>query len=136
MSAQRLYAVSVSAGEPASLHDFERDGPLRIIAARSDRPLRETDLNPGETCYVTGESEETIARDPAGGRAGRDPVTVLALIGTCVSLTLINPYSHESNVMVMQPGGYSTAQFARLGAPILAACLATACGVAYLPLSS
>ena len=32
MSAQRLYAVSVSAGEPASLHDLERDGSLRVIA--------------------------------------------------------------------------------------------------------
>jgi di/tricarboxylate transporter len=53
---------------------------------------------------------------------GVHPVTVLALIGTCVSFTLINPYSHASNVMVMRPGGYPTAEFARFGAPILAAC--------------
>ncbi len=66
---------------------------------------------------------------------GVDPVTVLALIGTCVSFTLINPYSHQSNVMVMQPGGYTGAQFARFGAWILAACLVTVCGVAYLLLS-
>jgi hypothetical protein len=65
MSAQRLYAVSVSAGEPASLHDFERDGSLRIIAARSDRSLHESELNPGETCYVTAESEQAVARNPA-----------------------------------------------------------------------
>jgi di/tricarboxylate transporter len=272
MSAERLYAVSVSAGEPASLHDFERDGSLRIIAARSDRPLHETDLNPGETCYVAGESEEAVARNPvvalwqtATSRApqpsktlvalgvllgvivsasfglvdaeiaasagavlmvltgvitprsavralepkvlgllagsiglgaivvesgladviadaisdlssgtlglvvvlavattvmtnlvtnaatasivtpvalrlasdlGVDPVSVLALIGTCVSFTLINPFSHQSNVMVMQPGGYTGGQFARFGAPILAACLVTACGVAYLVLRS
>jgi di/tricarboxylate transporter len=63
---------------------------------------------------------------------GVDPVTVLALIGTCVSLTLINPYSPQSNVMVMQPGGYTGAQFARFGVWILAACLVTVCGVAYL----
>jgi di/tricarboxylate transporter len=63
---------------------------------------------------------------------GVDPVTVLALIGTCVSFTLINPFSHQSNVMVMQPGGYTGAQFARFGAPILAGCLVTVCGVAYL----
>ena len=272
MSAQRLYAVSVSPGEPASLHDFERDGSLRIIAARSDRPLHETDLNPGDTCYVAGESEEAVARNPAvalwqtatsrapqpaktlvalgvllcvivagsfglvpaevaasGGAVlmvltgvitprsaaraldpkvlgllagsiglgaivvesglagvmadaisdissgtlgfvvvlavattvmtnlvtnaataaivtpvalriatdmGVDPVTVLALIGTCVSFTLINPYSHQSNVMVMQPGGYTGAQFARFGSWILATCLVTVCGVAYLLLSS
>lgn len=271
-SAQRLYAVSVSAGEPASLHDFERDGSLRIIAARSDRSLHETDLNPGETCYVAGESEEAVARNPAvalwqtatsrapqpsktfvalgvllgviisasfglvpaevaasagavlmvltgiitprsAARAleprvlgllagsiglgaivvesglahviadaisdlssgtlglvivlafattvmtnlitnaatasivtpvalriaadmGVDPVTVLALIGTCVSFTFINPYSHQSNVMVMRPGGYTGGQFARFGAFLLGACLVTVCGVAYLLLSS
>ena len=59
-------------------------------------------------------------------------MTVLALVGTCVSFTLINPYSHESNVMVMRPGGYTGAQFDRFGAPILAVCLLTVCGVAYL----
>jgi hypothetical protein len=36
----------------------------------------------------------------------------------------------------MQPGGYAGAQFARVGAPILAACLVTVCAVAYLLLSS
>jgi di/tricarboxylate transporter len=271
-SAQRLYAISVSAGEPASLYDLERDGSLRVIAARSDHLLHETDVTPGETCYVAAESEEAVARNPAvalwrtatsrapqpsktflalgvllgvivaasfglvplevaasaGGvlmvltgvitprsaaRAleprvlgllagsiglgaivfesglanviadaisdlstgtlplvivlalattfmtnlvtnaatativtpvalrlaadkGVDPLTVLALVGTCVSFTLINPYSHASNVMVMEPGGYKTAQFARFGAPILAACLVTVCAVAYLLLSS
>jgi di/tricarboxylate transporter len=272
MSAQRLYAVSVSAGEPASLHDFERDGSLRIIAARSDRSLHESELNPGETCYVTAESEQAVARNPAvalwqtatsrapqpsktlvalgvllcvivaasfglvpaevaasGGAVlmvltgvitprsaaralepkvlgllagsiglgaivvesgladviadaisdlangtlglvivlalattvmtnlvtnaataaivtpvalriakdmGVDPVLVLALVGTCVSFTLINPYSHQSNVMVMQPGGYTGAQFARFGAPILAACVVAVCGVTYLLLTA
>jgi len=67
---------------------------------------------------------------------GVDPVTVLALVGNCVSFTLINPYSHQSNVMVMQPGGYTGAQFARFGAWILPASLVTVCGVAYLLLSS
>ena len=38
--------------------------------------------------------------------------------------------------MVMHPGGYSGAQFARFGAWILPACLVTGCGVAYLLLSS
>jgi hypothetical protein len=38
--------------------------------------------------------------------------------------------------MVMRPGGYTPAQFACFGAPILAACLVTVCGVGYLLLSS
>jgi di/tricarboxylate transporter len=63
---------------------------------------------------------------------GVDPVTVLALVGTCVSFTFINAYGHQSNVMVMQPGGYTGAQFARFGVAILAACLVTVCAVAYL----
>jgi di/tricarboxylate transporter len=61
-----------------------------------------------------------------------DPVTVLALVGTCVSFTLLNPYSHQSNVMVMQPGGYTGGLFARLGAPVLVACLVAVCGVAFV----
>jgi len=36
-----------------------------VIAARSDRPIHETNLNPGETCYVAGEREEAVARNPA-----------------------------------------------------------------------
>jgi di/tricarboxylate transporter len=63
--------------------------------------------------------------------AGIDPQTALALLGTCVSLTLLNPFSHQSNVMVMHPGGYTGAVFARFGVPVLAACLATVCAVAY-----
>lgn len=64
-----------------------------------------------------------------------DPVMLLALIGTCISFTLINPFSHQSNLMVMGPGGYSGATFARFGAPILAACVVTAVAVGYLLLA-
>jgi hypothetical protein len=268
MSAHRLYAVSISVGEHGTLHDFERDGSLRIIAARTANSLHEHALTPGETCFVAAENEEAVARNPAvalwqtatsrapqprktavalgillcviiaasfglapaevaasagavlmvvagvitpraavgalepkvlallAGSIGLgaivvesglvdviadaisdladgplalvvvlalattvmtnlvtnaatasivtpvaitiatemhvDPVTVLALVGTCVSFTLLNPYSHQSNVMVMQPGGYTGGLFARLGAPVLVACLVAVCGVAYL----
>ena len=237
MSAHRLYAVSISVGEHGTLHDFERDGSLRIIAARTANSLHEHALTPGETCFVAAENEEAVARNPAvalwqtatsrapqprktavalgillcviiaasfglapaevAASAGAvlmvvagvitpraavgalepkvlalvvvlalattvmtnlvtnaatasivtpvaitiatemhvDPVTVLALVGTCVSFTLLNPYSHQSNVMVMQPGGYTGGLFARLGAPVLVACLVAVCGVAYRPLA-
>ncbi|RKQ92129.1 citrate transporter [Solirubrobacter pauli] len=267
LSAHKLFAVSVSAGEGATLHDFERDGSLRIIAARTREPLHETRLDPGETCFVSADDRTAVARNPAvalwqdvayrapqpaktgialailatvivaasfglapaelaasggatlmvitgvisprsaanalqpkvlallagsiglgavvvsSGLAGRiadaigglsdgrlgtlivlavvttvltnlvtnaatasiltpvaisvareagiDPTTTLALLGTCVSLTLLNPFSHQSNVMVMRPGGYTGAVFARFGMPVLVACLAAACGVAY-----
>lgn len=267
LSSHRLYAVSVSAGEGATLHDFERDGAVRIIAARTGEPLHETHLSPGETCFVASDHPEAVARNPvvalsrdaasrapqpgktgialailagvivaasfgltpaelaasggailmvltgvisprtaaralqpkvlallagsiglgaivvssgladviaeaiadvAGGHLttlialavtttvmtnlvtnaatasiltpvaitvaadlGVDPVTVLALVGTCVSLTLLNPLSHQSNVMVMRPGNYTGAVFARFGAPILLGCLVTGCAVAF-----
>ncbi|WP_028062237.1 SLC13 family permease [Solirubrobacter soli] len=268
MAAHRLFAVSVGTGEYGSLHDLERDGSLRIIAARSPKPLHESELIPGATCFIAADSADAVERNPAiallhgggsrapqprktgvalavllavivaasfgltpaevaatggavlmvitgvltpgaaaralepkvlgvlagsiglgaivveSGLAGEiadaisslsggpfalvvvlavtttvmtnlvtnaatasivtpvaiavardmhvDPVTILALVGTCVSFTLLNPFSHQSNLMVMQPGGYTGAVFARFGAPVLAVCLITVCGVTYL----
>lgn len=268
LSAHRLYSVSVSAGEGATLHDFERDGSLRIIAARSGEPLHETHLDPGETCFVASDTREAVTRNPvialwqdvasyapqpgrtgialailagvivaasfglapaelaasagailmvvtgvlspaSAARAlqpkvlallagsiglgaivvssgladdlaeliadgtgsklstlivlavattvmtnlvtnaatasiltpvaitvsadvGLDPLTVLALLGTCVSFTLLNPFSHQSNVMVMRPGGYDGATFARFGVPILIGCLITGVAAAFV----
>lgn len=268
MSAHRLFEVSISAGERVALHDFEREGSVRIIAARSKASLHDTELEPGDTCFVSAPSVERVvateevalaqgaasrvpqpgktwpalaillgvvvsasfglvpaevasssgavlmvltgvirprsaarALDPkvlailagsiglgtivvdsgladvladaiadvaGGGRLGLlivlalatavmtnlvtnaatasiltpvgitlakelglDPVTVLALIGTCVSFTFLNPFSHQSNLMVMEPGGYTTKEFTRVGAPLLAMVLVTVCGVAF-----
>ena len=57
---------------------------------------------------------------------GMDPVLLLTLIGTCISFTFINPFSHQSNLMVMKPGGYSTATFVRFGVPLIVVCVVTA----------
>ena len=61
-----------------------------------------------------------------------NPVTILALIGTCISFTFINPFSHQSNLMVMRPGGYSTATFARFGVPLIIVSVLAACATCYL----
>jgi di/tricarboxylate transporter len=50
-------------------------------------------------------------------RLGLNPVTLLALVATCISFTFINPFTHQSNLMVMGPGAYSTRTFAKFGAP-------------------
>ena len=63
---------------------------------------------------------------------GVDPVTLLALIGTCISFTFITPFSHQSNLMVMGPMGYTNAQFVRFGVPVLIATLIAATCVAVL----
>ena len=63
---------------------------------------------------------------------GVNPVIVLALIGTCISFTFINPFSHQSNLMVMGPIDYSTKEFVRFGIPVLLVSLVVACGTAVL----
>jgi di/tricarboxylate transporter len=267
--AQRLYAITVKTGEGGLLRSLEQDGSLTVIAARTDRPLDETAVLPGATCYVTGRSSEAVAEHDAVGlwqratsrapqpgktvvalgvlacvvgaalaglapvelaasggavvmvvtgvlrpsaavraldlrtlailagsiglgaivvesgladtiaRAIRstsdghpapalivlavatavmtnfvtngatasiltpvaiavahdlalDPVTVLALIGTCVSFTFVNPISHQTNLMVLRPGGYTERTFALYGIPLLVSSLIAACVVAYL----
>ncbi len=63
---------------------------------------------------------------------GVNPATLLALIGTCISFTFITPFSHQSNLMVMGPMGYTTKEFVRFGVPVLIAALITATVVATL----
>ena len=57
---------------------------------------------------------------------GLDPIVLLTLIGTCISFTFINPFSHQSNLMVIKPGGYTTATFVRFGIPLTLVSLTTA----------
>ncbi|MBD0022303.1 hypothetical protein GII33_02505 [Gordonia pseudamarae] len=63
--------------------------------------------------------------------ADLSPVLLLTLIGTCISFTFINPYSHQSNLMVMEPGKYTTGTFVRFGIPITLICLVTVFLVAW-----
>jgi di/tricarboxylate transporter len=265
----RLFAVTINTDIGETLDDLEDDGTLRVIAARTDEPLRRITLSPGDTCYVAARSADIVARHEgvalwqeaasrvpqpgktwialailaavviagsfgltptelaasggavlmvlsgvltpgsaaraldlrvlfliagsiglgeivvssglaeviangiryaSGGNTllvvivmgvattlltnfvtnaatasiltpigvgiavdlGVNPVTVLALIGTCVSFTLINPYSHQTNLMIMRPGGYTTRSFALFGIPTLLASLVAACIVTYL----
>jgi di/tricarboxylate transporter len=269
LAPQRLYAVSVGPGEHGTLDDLEEQGDLKVVAAQTSRPLRETPVLPGSTCFVTAGSADALeehtsltlwqsvtSRVPQPGKTwialsilgavivcastgllpvelaafagavlmvvtrvitpqsaaraldwnvlfvlagsvglgaivvssgladviadgitalsgdsavlvvvvfavttavltnvttnaaaasiltpvalgiaasqGLDPVTLLALIGTCISFTLINPFSHQSNLMVLGPGGYSNREFARFGIPLLIVCLITVSIVGYL----
>ncbi len=269
LAPQRLYEVSVSAGGSGTLRDLEDEAGLRVIAARTVKPLRESPAVPGETCFVTSPSHQALHdhdgvalwQDAAGrvpqprntwiavsvlaavilgasfgiapveliafsgallmvltgvitprsavraldwnvlfilagsvglgsvvvssgladkvaeairyvssgslllvvlvfvgvtalmtnlvtnaatasiltpvalsiaGELGVDPVTLLAVIGTSISLTFINPFSHQSNLMVMDPGGYSSTTFARFGVPLLLASVICTGVVGYL----
>ena len=61
-----------------------------------------------------------------------DPIVLLALIGTCISFTFINPFSHQSNLMVMQPGRYRMASFVKFGIPLVVVCLVAVIAVSYV----
>ena len=90
------------------------------------------------TNLITNAAAASILTPVALGIAtklGLDPVTVLALIATCISFTFINPFSHQTNLMVMGPGGYSTRTFAKFGAPLVAVSLATVSVVTWALLS-
>lgn len=65
---------------------------------------------------------------------GVDPVVVLALIGTCISFTFLNPFAHQSNLMVMQPGRYRMKSFTRFGVPLVLIVVLAAIATAYLAL--
>lgn len=58
--------------------------------------------------------------------SGLNPVVLLTLIGTCISMTFLNPIAQPTNLMVMGPGGYSTKTFVRFGIPVTAVCLIVA----------
>ena len=64
-----------------------------------------------------------------------DPLVLLALIGTCISLTFLNPFSHQSNLMVMQPGRYRMGSFVKFGIPLVIVSLVTAIAVSYVAVS-
>lgn len=61
-----------------------------------------------------------------------DPLVLLALIGTCISFTFLNPFSHQSNLMVMQPGRYRMGSFVKFGIPLVVISLVTAIAVSYV----
>lgn len=64
-----------------------------------------------------------------------DPLVLLALIGTCISFTFLNPFSHQSNLMVMQPGRYRMGSFVKFDIPLVIVSLVTAIAVSYVAVS-
>lgn len=269
LSAQRLFAASIANGYHGTVRELGADGDLTVIAARTDRPLRDTPASAGETCFVTADNPDALADSSsvslwqnAAGKApqpaktrtalaillavivaagfglapvevvaftgallmvvtrvltarqavkaldwnvlfilagsvglgaivvssglatkiadaisylgagslplvviviavvtaaltnvttnaaaasiltpvtigiademGLSPVMLLALVATCISFTFLNPFSHQSNLMVLGPGGYSNASFVRFGIPLFVVSLISVCGIAYL----
>jgi di/tricarboxylate transporter len=125
-----LGAIVVSSGLADAIAEAITDAPggrlTTLIVLGVTTTIMTNLVTNAATASILTPVAITVALD-----LGMDPVIVLALVGTCVSLTLLNPLSHQSNVMVMRPGNYTGAVFARFGAPILLGCLITGCAVAY-----
>jgi len=56
--------------------------------------------------------------------AGLPPDAALMAVAIGTSCTFLSPIGHQSNTLVMEPGGYRFADYARLGAPLAAISLA------------
>ena len=87
-----------------------------------------------EIAAVLADRDVEVAIEVAES-SGLNPVILLILIGTCISLTFLNPIAHQTNLMVMGPGGYSTATFVRYGIPVTVVALAVGIVVGWLMLS-
>ena len=61
LSAQRLFAASIANGYHGTVRELGADGDLTVIAARTDRPLRDTPASAGETCFVTADNPDALA---------------------------------------------------------------------------
>jgi di/tricarboxylate transporter len=64
-----------------------------------------------------------------------EPVPLLAVIATSLAFTFLNPFSHQSNLMVMGPGGYTAQTFIRFGIPIVLVVMAATIGIGSLLLT-
>jgi di/tricarboxylate transporter len=64
--------------------------------------------------------------------SGSDPVPFLLGGAICASASFMSPVAHESNILVMAPGGYAFKDYTRLGTPL--AMISWAITVFVLPL--
>ena len=90
----------------------------------------------GRVLWLLGSDRSMAVGLGIAAELSLDPVLILALVGTCISLTFLNPFSHQSNLMVMGPGGYSFATFTRFGIPLYLASIVVACTVGYVLLGT
>lgn len=56
-------------------------------------------------------------------RSGLPPDAALMAVAVGTSCTFLSPIGHQSNTLVMEPGGYRFADYPRLGAPLALVCL-------------
>jgi hypothetical protein len=92
-------------------------------AARTLAPPGEARLLAGDARLLEGGPDAIRALVLAAG-AGLTPDAALMAVAIGTFCTFLSPIGHQSNTLVVEPGGYRFAEYARLGAPLAAICLA------------
>ena len=80
-----------------------------MVAAMAVTPF----LNDAATVLVMAPMAATFA-----GRLGYRPDAILMAVAVGAACDFLTPIGHQCNTMVMGPGGYKFADYARLGAPL------------------
>ncbi|WP_026699552.1 SLC13 family permease [Salibacterium aidingense] len=62
---------------------------------------------------------------------GMDPVGMAVLIAIAASASFLSPIGYQTNLIVFGPGGYSFADYFRIGFPLTLICMATTVSIVY-----
>jgi di/tricarboxylate transporter len=93
LSPQRLYQASVSLDGRGTLRDLSEDADIRVIAAQTTQPFKETAAIPGATCFVTAASTEELRASGAVAIwqyvAGRTPQPRMTWIALSVLVAVV-----------------------------------------------
>jgi di/tricarboxylate transporter len=69
------------------------------------------------TCNAAAQLVFPVAYS-AAMNAGMDPLPVVMVMLTLASCAFMTPFAYQTNMMVMGPGGYTTWDFFKFGAPL------------------
>lgn len=88
-----LYAVTIGSHDPGSVRGLEEEGDVLVVAAESQKLLRNTPASPGATVYVTARSAEVLTDHPLVGLwqdvAGKAPQTGKTYVALSILLAVI-----------------------------------------------
>jgi di/tricarboxylate transporter len=105
------------------------DAALPLIGASPTITLTAVLLAAVAIGHVVPSVPATIVMGPialgAASAIGASPIPFMIATATATSVTLLTPISHPVSLMVMGPGGYRPADYARVGAPLAALLIVT-----------
>ncbi|SFM21282.1 Sodium:sulfate symporter transmembrane region [Salibacterium qingdaonense] len=66
------------------------------------------------------------------GEVGIEPIGMAVLTAVAASASFLSPIGYQTNLIVFGPGGYSFADYARVGFPLTMICMAVTVSVVYI----